>query len=168
MRLKQVIAIAVLLFIAFLVVFPPLASGGVNIALSSSSAVPVEHLYITIAEISAHRADTREPSGWFRVTNKTVQIDLGVVNLTQTIALNSLSLGQYDTIRLKLTNGTATFNNTSRKVQLTSTVFTIPVSFFVGFASQARVVLNVSSDLRMAPETASLGLSFAAAPTRTA
>ncbi len=163
MRAKQVVAAAVLLLIAFLLVFPPLAAGSVRVSLSPSSGLPVEHLYVTITEISVHRADTNAPSGWSEVTNRSSQVDLTMVNSTQTIALGSLSLGQYDTIRLRVTNATAIVNNTSKEVRLVSTVFTVPASFFIGFGAQATVTLNVASNVQDSSGVMNLELTFTSA-----
>lgn len=163
MRAKRVLAVGVLLVVAFLIAFPPLANGGVKITLSSPSSVRVEHLYITIGEISAHRADTLQPSGWFSVTNRSSRIDLAVVNSSETVALGFLSLGQYDTIRVRITNATAILNNTSKSVQLASTVFTVTVSFLVRFGVQTAIMLKVVPELQETPNVMNLRLSFTAA-----
>ncbi len=166
MRKKQIIATCVLLLVAFLVVFPPLASGSVTVALSSSSSVPAEHVYVTIETISAHRADTREPSGWFLVSNRSVRVDLAVANLSQAIGLGSLSLGEYDTIKLKITNATMVVNNTFKNLQLGYEDFTVSVSFFIQLGSKVSVLLSVISDIE--EETGggpTLTLTFSATPT---
>jgi len=162
MRAKQILALVVLLLVAFLIVYPPLANGNVKIAASSSSPVDVEHLYLTISEISAHRTDTREPSGWFTVTNQSSRIDLASVNSTQTIGLGSVSVGQYDMVRVRITNATAVANSTSKRVQLPSTVFTIPVSFLVQLGPQTVVRLKIVPDVQETPEVITLRLSFTA------
>ena len=153
---------AVLLLIAFLIVFPPLANGRVKIALSPSSSVPVEHMYVTIREIRAHRADTREPSGWSSVTNASTKVDLAVVNSSETVALGPLSLGQYDTISFEVTDATAVLNNTSKPVQLVSRVFMIPVAFLVRFGAQTAIMLKVVPELQETADIMSLKLSFTA------
>ena len=166
MRPKQILAIAVLLFIAFLIVYPPLASSSVAVALSPSSNLTAEHVYVTIAEINAHRADTREPSGWSSVSNKTIQVDLAAVNSTQSVALGSLPLGQYDSIRIRISNATVVVNGTSKKAQLNSNVFTAPASFMIQLGAQAHVLFKVTSSLDESTGTATLDLSFIAIPTK--
>lgn len=161
MRAKRIVAVVVLVVIAFLIVFPPLSSGGVRITSSSSTSVPAEHLYVTVGEISAHRADTREPSGWFSITNKSSIIDLAL-NASETIALGSLPLGEYDIVRVTVTNATVMVNGTSRTVQLESRVFTIPVSFLVRFGVQTPIMLKIAPELQGAPDAATLRLSFTA------
>jgi len=164
MRARRIIAVAVLLLVAFLIVCPPLANGGVKVTLSSSPPVGVEHLYVTIREISVHRADTREPEGWFVMTNQSRQIDLSAVNSSQTVGLGSASLGQYDMIRVRVTNATAILNNTSKRVQLPSSVFTVPFSFLVRLGVQTVIMLKVAPELEETPEAMSLRLSFTAVP----
>jgi hypothetical protein len=162
MQAKRVIAVAVLVIIAFLIVFPPLASGGVKIALSSSSAVPAEHLYVTVRGIRAHRADTKDPGGWVSITNTSTLVDLAVVNSSETVALGSLSLGQYDRVSVEVTNATAVVNSTSRPVQLASSLFTVPVAFLVRFGLQTSIMLKAAPELQESPKTMSLSLSFTA------
>jgi len=164
MRAKRIIAIIMLVVIGFLIVFPPLASGGVKISSSSNAILAAEHVYVTIGEISAHRADTLEPSGWFSISNTSTNIDLALVDSSVTVALGSLPLGEYDTIRVTLTNATAIINDTSRKVQLESTVFTIPASFLVRFGAETSVALKIAPELQTAPDTVTLKLSFTALP----
>jgi hypothetical protein len=164
MRAKRVVAVAVLLVIAFLIVFPPLANGSVKIALSSSSSVPVEHLYVTIRGIKAHRADTHEPAGWFSVANTSTQVDLALVNSSEAVALGFLSLGQYDTISLEVTDATAVVNGISKPVQLTSRVFPVPASFLVRFGAQTAILLKVVPELQVTPDIMNLKLSFTAVP----
>jgi len=163
MRAKQIVAVAVLLLIAFLLVFPPLATGSVRVSLSPSSTLSVEHLYVTVTEISAHRADATAGSGWSEVTNRSSQVDLTMVDSAETVALGSLSLGQYDTIRLRVTSATAIVNGTSREIQLMSTVFTIPASFFIGFGAQTTVMLRVAADMQDSSGVLNLELAFTSA-----
>jgi hypothetical protein len=86
-----------------------------------------------------------------------------MVDSTQTIALGSLSLGQYDTIRLRVTNATAIVNNTSKEVRLVSTVFTVPASFFIGFGAQTTVTLKVASNVQDSSGVMNLELTFTSA-----
>jgi hypothetical protein len=162
MQAKRAIAVAVLVIIAFLIVFPPLANGSVKIGLSSSSAVPVEHLYVTIRGIRAHRSDTKDPRGWVSITNTSTVVDLAVVNSSETVGLGSLSLGEYDIMSVEVTNATAVANGTSRPVQLTSRLFTVPVTFLVGFGSQTSIMLKAAPELQESANAISLRLSFTA------
>jgi len=164
MRAKQIIAVGVLLIIALLVLVPPLLSGNVRVAISSSAPVSAEHLYLTIREVKAHRAGTSEPSGWSLVTNASRQIDLAVANASQSAALGSLPLGEYDTIRVRVTNATVIVNNTSKQARLASNEFTIPASFLIQFGVETSVTLKVTPVLEDTPDGPSLELSFTATP----
>lgn len=164
MRAKQIIAVSVLLIIALLILAPPLLSGSVNVAISSSSSVSAEHLYLTLGEIKAHKAGTSEPSGWSLVTNASRQIDLAVANASQSAALGSLPLGEYDTVRVRVTNATVIVNNTSKQARLASSVFTIPVAFLVQFGAETPVMLKVTAALEDTPDGPTLELSFTASP----
>lgn len=168
MQAKRIIAVAVLVLIAFLIVYPPLANSSVKVALSPSSTMAVEHLYVTVEEIRAHRADTREPEGWFVVSNQTTDVDLAAVDSTQTVGLGQVSLGQYDMIRVRIANATAIVNNTSKRVQLVTTVFSVPVSFLVRLGAESLVTLKVAPELSETPEAMTLKLSFTAATGTTA
>jgi len=162
MRAKQIIALGVLLMIALLILVPPLLSGSLNVAVSSSSPVSAEHLYLTVGEIRAHRAGASDPSGWSLVTNASRQIDLAVANASQSAASGSLPLGEYDTIRVRVTNATVIVNNTSKQARLASSVFTIPVAFFIEFGVETSVTLKVTPVLEDTPDGPTLELSFTA------
>lgn len=121
-------------------------------------------MYLTIREIGAHRAGTSEPSGWSLVTNASRQMDLTIVNASQTAALGSLPLGEYDTVRVRVTNATVIVNNTSKQARLASSVFTIPVAFLVQFGAETPVMLKVTAALEDTPDGPTLELSFTASP----
>lgn len=164
MRAKQILALIVLLLVAFLIVVPPLLNGGVKVNLSSTTSVQAEHLYLTIGEISAHRTDISGSSAWQSISNKSTVVDLTSANVTETVALGSLPIGQYETVRVTVTNATVIINGTSKKVQLESRVFTIPVSFLTRLGTNTAIMLKVSPDLEPTTDGVNLRLSFTAAP----
>lgn len=163
MRAKQVVAAIVLLLVAFLIVFPPLVNGGVKVTISSTASAHRDHVYVTIGEISAHRTGMTGPSAWQTISNKSSVVDLAAENTSETVVLGTLTLGQYETIRVKVTNATAIVNGTSQKVQLESSVFPIPVSFLVGLGRDAVIGLKVTPELQQTTDGVELKLSFAAA-----
>jgi hypothetical protein len=164
MRAKQIVAVIVLLIVASLIVVPPLLNGGVKVNLSSTTSVHAEHLYVTIGEISAHRTDISGSSAWQSISNKSTVVDLTLSNMSETIALGSLPLGQYETVRVTVTNATVILNGTSQKVQLESRVFTIPVSFLTRLGTNTVIMLNVSPEIQETTGGVSLRLSFTAVP----
>ena len=164
MQAKRIIAAIVLLVIAFLIVFPPLANGGVKVTLSSTASAHADHVYVTFGEISAHRMDTSGPSAWQTISNRSTLVDLTLANMSETIALGTLPLGQYETIRLKVTNATAIVNGTSQKVQLESSVFTISTAFLIRFGTDTLITLNVAPEVQQTTGGVNLKLTFTATP----
>jgi hypothetical protein len=164
MRAKQIVAVVVLLIVAFLIVFPPLLNGRVRVTLSSTTSIHADHVYVTIGEISAHRADITGLSGWQSISNKSTRVDLTLANTSETVGLGTLSLGQYETVRVKVTNATVIINGTSRKVQLESSVFTIPFSFLARFGADTVIILKVSPEVQETSGGVNLKLSFTATP----
>jgi len=165
MRAKQIIAVIVLVAVAFLIVVPPLLSGGVKVTISSTIPVHADHVYLTIGEISAQRTDLSGSSAWQPVSNQSTVVDLAVTNMSETVALGTLSLGQYEAVRVRVTNATVIINGTSQKVQLESQVFTIPVSFLTQFGKSTIIVLNVSPEVQETADGVNLKLSFTGAVT---
>ena len=163
MRAKRIVAVIVLLVVAFLIVFPPLANGGVRVTLSSTAPVHADHLYLTLGEISAHRIDISGPSAWQVISNKSILVDLTMANMTKTVALGTLPLGQYETIRVKVTNATMIVNGASQRIQLDSSVFAIPVSFLARLGTDAVVTLRVAPEVQESTDGVTLKLSFTAA-----
>ena len=164
MRGKQIVAVAVLLVVALLLVFPPLLNGGAKVTLSSATSVHADHVYVTIGEISAHRADISGPSAWQSISNKSIRVDLTLTNMSETVALGTLPLGQYETVRVRVTNATVIINGTSQKVQLESRVFTIPVSFLTQFGTSTVIMLKVSPEVQVTADGVNLKLSFTGVP----
>jgi len=163
MRAKRIVAVIVLLVIAFLIVFPPFATGGVRVTLSSTTSVAADHLYLTIGEVSGHRVDISGASGWQVISNKSLLVDLTTANMSETIALGNLPLGQYETLRVKITNATMIVNGVQQRVQLDSSVFPIPVSFLTRLGTDAVTTLEVAPEVQTSTDGANLKLSFIAA-----
>jgi len=164
MRAKRIIAVIVLLVVAFLIVFPPLMNGGVKVTLSSTTSLHADHLYVTISEISAHRLDIGGPSAWQSISNKSTLVDLAVTDMSEVVALGSLPLGQYEAIRVKVTNATMITNGASRNLQLESSVISVSVPFLVQFGTNTVVMLKVAPEVQEDAGGASLKLPFTAVP----
>ena len=164
MQAKRIIAVIVLAVIAFLIVFPPLANGGVRVTLASTIPVGADQVYVTIGEVSAHRVDISGPSAWQSISNRSTLIDLTAAGMSEVIALGTLPLGQYETVRVIVTNATAVVNGTSQKVQLESSVFTIPVPFLIQFGTDTRIILKVAPEVQSTPDGVTLKLTFTAPP----
>jgi hypothetical protein len=160
MRAKQIVAVIVLVVVALLIVVPPLLNGGVKMTLSSTTSANVEHLYVTIGEVSARRADFSGTSAWQSISNKSTVVDLAFVNMTETVALGNLPLGQYDTVRVRVTNATVIINGTSQKVQLESRLFSVSVPFLTQFGTNTLIALKVSPEIEKTTDGVNLNLSF--------
>jgi hypothetical protein len=87
-----------------------------------------------------------------------------MANMSETVALGTLPLGQYETIRVKVTNATAIVNGTSQKVQLESSVYAIPFSFLVRLGVDAVIGLRVTSEVQQTSDGVRLKLLFTAVP----
>ena len=164
MQAKRIIAVIVLLVVAFLIVFPPLANGGVRVTLSSSPPVNADRVNVTIGEISAHRIDISGPSAWQTISNESILVDLTAANMNEMIAVGSLPLGQYETIRVRVTNATAVVNGTSRRVQLESSVFTIAAPFLIRFGTETLIILKVAPEVQPTTDGVNLKLTFTGTP----
>ena len=160
MRAKQIVAVIVLLVVALLIGVPPFLNGGAKMTLSSTTSVNADHLYVTIGEISAHRTDLSGTSAWQSVSNMSTVVDLTRANMSETVALGNLPLGQYDTVRVRVTNATVIINGTSQKVQLDSRLFTVPVSFLALFGASTVITLKVSPEIQKTTDGVTLKLSF--------
>ena len=160
MRAKQIVAVIVLIVVALLIVVPPLLNGGVKVTISSTTSVNADHLYLTIGEISGHRTDLSGTSAWQSISNKSTVVDLTQANISEMVALGNLPLGQYDTVRVRVTNATVIINGTSQRVQLDSRLFTTPVSFLAQFGASTVITLKVSPEIEKTTDGVTLKLSF--------
>jgi len=108
--------------------------------------------------------DISGPSAWQSISNKSILVDLTLTNMSEVVALGSLPLGQYEAIRVKVTNATMITNGASRNLQLESSVISVSVPFLVQFGTNAVVMLKVAPEIQENANGASLKLSFTAVP----
>jgi len=76
-----------------------------------------------------------------------------------------LPIGEYETVRVKVTNATVIINGTSRKVQLESSVFAIPFSFLTRFGTYSVIMLKVAPEVQETSGGVNLKLVFSGVPT---
>lgn len=143
---RQIVAAASLIAVFLLFTYPSFATGSLSVKLTAQSEGNMEHLYVTFTSVMVHKAGVGENVGWVTLFNRTATIDiLTVRNVTDLLAQGRISVGNYDRLRLTISNATGVLNGTSRNIELPSTQFTVPITFTMSAGSETIVVITMTA-----------------------
>jgi len=142
---KQVVAAISALVVAAILVYPTLSVGTVSVSLASVKLNKADHVYVTIDRVWAHPTGQASGSGWVILSNQTVSADLvSVQNSTTSLGSGQISSGDYDGIRIEVTNVTWVYNKTTTNLGIVSPQIDGTIDFTVGAARQTTIVITLS------------------------
>lgn len=145
MNSKQVVAAISALVVAAILVYPTLSVGTVSVSLASAKLNKADHVYVTIDRVWAHPTGQASGSGWVILSNQTVSADLvSVQNSTTSLGSGQISSGDYDGIRIEVTNVTWVYNKTKTNLGIVSPQIDGTIDFTVGAARQTTIVITLS------------------------
>ncbi len=145
MNSKQVVAAISALVVAAILVYPTLSVGTVSVSLASVKLNKADHVYVTIDRVWAHPTGQASGSGWVILSNQTVSADLvSVQNSTTSLGSGQISSGDYDGIRIEVTNVTWVYNKTTTNLGIVSPQIDGTIDFTVGAARQTTIVITLS------------------------
>lgn len=145
MNSKQVVAAISTLVVAAILIYPTLSVGTVSVSLASAKLNKADHVYVTIDRVWAHPAGQASGSGWVILSNQTVSADLvSVQNSTTSLGSGQISSGDYDGIRIEVTNVTWVYNKTKTNLGIVSPQIDGTIDFTVGAARQTTIVITLS------------------------
>ena len=133
------------LVVAAILVYPTLSVGTVSVSLASVKLNKADHVYVTIDRVWAHPTGQASGSGWVILSNQTVSADLvSVQNSTTSLGSGQISSGDYDGIRIEVTNVTWVYNKTTTNLGIVSPQIDGTIDFTVGAARQTTIVITLS------------------------
>lgn len=145
MNSKQVVAAISTLVVAAILIYPTLSVGTVSVSLASAKLNKADHVYVTIDRVWAHPTGQASGSGWVILSNQTVSADLvSVQNSTTSLGSGQISSGDYDGIRIEVTNVTWVYNKTKTNLGIVSPQIDGTIDFTVGAARQTTIVITLS------------------------
>ena len=129
-----------------IVIYPAVATGSVALSLKTSPIVNVNHVYVTLTDISVHRAGDLGDQGWELVENQSRTFDLlSLVQSNSSIALASgqVPVSNYDMVRVDISNVTWVYRQNSTNLPLESQL----VSASVNFTMKAQMSVGIQLTL---------------------
>jgi hypothetical protein len=143
---KQVVAAISAIVLVIILVYPAVSVGTVSVVLASTRIKKADHVYITIDSIWAHPKGQATGGGWVLISNQSLSTDLvSLENSSRFLASGQISSGDYDSIRIEVSNVTWVFNKTRTTVGVASPDIDGSVDFSVGAARTASILITLSS-----------------------
>ncbi len=109
------LAIVIIVVIAgaavFVLMTPPAKKGTVSVYVKD---LPVDwsHVNVTFSEVSIHKANATNNSGWVTIKIKAQTIDFAdLTNVSQLLASSNVSEGKYTQLRITVSSATGTMTN---------------------------------------------------------
>jgi len=141
---KQIVAVVSAIVLIVILVYPAVALGTVSVSLSSAKISKADHIYITINRVWAHPTSQATGAGWVLVSNQTASADLvSLQNSSRFLGTGQISSGDYDGIRLEVSNVTWVFNKTTTILGIASPDIDGTISFTVGAAKPTTIVITI-------------------------
>jgi Domain of unknown function (DUF4382) len=143
---KQVVAAISAIVLVVILVYPALSVGTVSISLASERMTNADHVYATIDSVWAHPKGQASGSGWVLVSNQSVNVDLvSLENTTRFLGSGQVASGDYDSIRIEVSNVTWVFNKTATNLGIASPEIDGTIDFTVGAARASTILITLSS-----------------------
>ena len=145
MNSKQILAAVSAVVLVIILVYPSVSVGTVSFSLASAKLTNADHIYMTINSIWVH-SKGQATGSWVLIYNKTVNTDLASLqNATQVLGSGQVSSGDYDQIRIEVSNVTWVFNKTTTPLGVASPEIDGTISFSVGAAKATTILITLTS-----------------------
>jgi hypothetical protein len=140
-----VAAVSVVILVIILV-YPAVSTGSVSVSLRSTRINRADHVYVTIDSIWAHPKGKASGGAWRTVSNQSVNVDLvSLENSAKFLATGQIPSGDYDSIRIEVSNVTWVFNKTTAVLGIASPQIDGTLDFTVGAGKGTAVLIALSS-----------------------
>ena len=146
MNSKQVVAAISAIVLVIILVYPAVSVGAVSVSLASAKISKADHVYITIDSIWAHPKGQAAGGAWVLISNQSLRTDLvSLQNSSKFLGSGQISSGDYDSIRIEVSNVTWVFNKTTATLGVASPEIDGTIDFTVGAARAASIMITLSS-----------------------
>jgi len=144
-NLKQVIAAIGVIALLIIVVYPALATGTVVVSINAGKVSLADHVYVTLTDVSGHRAGQSADQGWELIANQSRTIDLVTMGSSPSIlGTGQIPASSYDMIRIDIANVTWVYKNNSTNLQLQSSLVSVNLNFTVEAQKSVAIEMTLS------------------------
>jgi hypothetical protein len=148
MNSKQIVAAVSVAVLVVILVYPALSTGTVTVLLRSAKIEQAEHVYVTVGSAWAHRQGQPASNAWELVSNRTETVDLiSLENTTLTSAKQQIPVGDYDSVRLEISNVTWVFNGTTTRLSVQSSQVETNLDFTAQAGREMTITLVLSGHM---------------------
>lgn len=142
MNSKQIVAVVSAIALVVMLAYPALSTGSVSILIRSTKIEDADHVYVTVGNVWVHRVGQPSSDGWELVSNQSLTVDLvSLENTTVTFAKEQVSLGNYDGVRLGISNATWVFNKTTTRPSIELPQLRTKLEFTVQAGRESTITL---------------------------
>jgi hypothetical protein len=142
---KQVVAAVSAIVLIVILVYPSVSVGTVSVSLGAAKVSAADHVYVTIDRIWAHQKGQATGGAWVSLSNQTVTADLVTLqNASKLLGSGQISSGDYDSIRIEVTNATWVFNQTTTNLGIASRELDGSLDFTVGAAKVTTILVTLA------------------------
>lgn len=146
MNSKQFVAAISAIVLVVILVYPAVSVGAVSVSLASARINKADHVYVTIDSVWAHPKGQATGGAWVLISNQSLRADLvSLENSSKFLASGQISSGDYDSIRIEVSNVTWVFNKTTTTLGVASPEIDGTVDFTVGAARATSILITLSS-----------------------
>jgi hypothetical protein len=143
---KQVLAAISAVVLIVILVYPTVSVGTVSVSLTSMRISKADHVYVTVDRVWAHPKGQASSSGWVVVSNQSVSADLvSLQNSSKLLGSGQISSGDYDGIRIEVSNVTWVFNKTTTNLGIASPEIDGTIDYAVGAQGQTKILATLSA-----------------------
>ena len=142
MNSKQIVAAISVVALLVILVYPALSAGAVGVQIRSSKMEKADHVFVTIGGVWVHRSGQSGSEGWQLISNQSQTVDLVTLENTTTLfGKGQISLGDYDTVRMEISNITWVFNKTTTNLEVKSSQIQSNLDFTVQAGRETIITL---------------------------
>jgi glycine cleavage system aminomethyltransferase T len=112
------------------------------VQIRSSKMEKADHVFVTIGGVWVHRSGQSGSEGWQLISNQSQTVDLVTLENTTTLfGKGQISLGDYDTVRMEISNITWVFNKTTTNLEVESSQIQSNLDFTVQAGRETIITL---------------------------
>ncbi len=146
MNSKQIVAAISAVILVVILVYPAVSMGNVSVSLRSAAIAKADHVYVTIDSVWVHPKGQASGEGWKVLSNQSVNVDLvSLENSTNLLGTGQVASGDFDSIRIEVSNVTWVFNKTTTPLGIASPEIDGTLDFTVGAGKGTNVLITLTS-----------------------